>query len=94
MGTEADEDVCSASTRWVWKRVKIDPPLAAPPRTAAAGVRRKPVSRWDPRTALTLSVRYRGGAEGWYEVRARGRTIRVPGHVSMHDVMRDIYGER
>lgn len=46
---------------------------------------------WDRRSPLTLTVTYRGGSEGWYEVRARGRTYRRPGWVAIHDLMRDIY---
>lgn len=34
---------------------------------------------------MTVTVRYRGGAEAWYEVKARGRTWRFPGHVALHD---------
>lgn len=48
----------------------------------------------DPREPLTITVTYRGGAECWYEIRARGTTIRRPGHVAIHDLFRWINGDR
>lgn len=59
--------------------------------TAAAGAR-----RWfhraprEPRDPLTIKVKYRGGDECWYEVHARGEVGRFPGHVALHDMMREI----
>lgn len=44
----------------------------------------------DARTPLTLTIRYRGGPECWYEVKARGSMGRFPGHAAIHDVMREI----
>nr|CRY96840.1 hypothetical protein [uncultured prokaryote] len=89
--TEAEDEILP-STTWEWRRVKIDPPLAAPTRKAAAGARRAPLSHWPSRTALTITVRYRGGAECWYEVKGRGRRWRVPGVLALHDVMEAVYG--
>jgi hypothetical protein len=75
-----------ASTTWEWKRVKIDPPLAAPPKQSPKAAAR--LARRAAREPTTLTIRYRGGAEAWWEVKARGRSWRVPGHVALHDVMR------
>lgn len=53
-------------------------------------------SRWsklgrrDPKTPLNVVIRYRGGAEAWWLVEARGRRGAFPGHMSIHDVMREI----
>lgn len=53
-------------------------------------------SRWysrpfrEPREPLTLKVKFRGGAECWYEIHARGEIGRFPGHASLHDVMSEI----
>lgn len=44
----------------------------------------------NPREPLTLSIKYRGGPEAWYEVHARGSVGRFPGCVSLHDVMCEI----
>lgn len=34
-----------------------------------------------------MIVRFRGGAECWWEITARGNVWRAPGYVSLHDVM-------
>lgn len=53
-------------------------------------------SRWfhlpkrNSREPLTIKVKLRGGAECWYEIHARGSVGRFPGHVCLHDVMREI----
>lgn len=51
-----------------------------------------PQAVWDCRTPLTLTVKYRSGPEAWWEVKARGRVFRFPGHVAIHDVMREVTG--
>jgi hypothetical protein len=48
----------------------------------------KPLPR---RTPATISVKYRGGAECFWEVKYGGRTVRVPGHLQFHDVMRELF---
>lgn len=93
MGDIEESNECSVSTTWVWKRVKIDPPLAAPSKQ-----RRRPLPKpvralWDSRHPLTILIRYRGGPECWYEIKARGRTHRVTGSTCLHDVMTTIYGQ-
>lgn len=51
-------------------------------------------ARRDARESLILSVRYSGGGEAWYEVRARGSMGRVPGYVALHDLMEEINNGR
>lgn len=41
-----------------------------------------PRDRWSP---LTITLVYRGGAEAWYQIRARGRVWHFPGHLCLHD---------
>nr|CRY96850.1 hypothetical protein [uncultured prokaryote] len=48
----------------------------------------------DPREPLTITVTYRGGSECWWELRARGVTIRRPGSLSLHDVLMWLEGKR
>lgn len=43
------------------------------------------------REPLTLTVRYRGGSEGWWQIEARGRIWRRPGVLCLHDVLSDVY---
>jgi len=87
-----DEDEIRPSTTWEWRQVKIDPPLAAPTAQPRQSPRKPALSHWNGRTALTVTVRYRGGAECWYEVKARGRVWRAPGVLALHDVMEAVYG--
>lgn len=39
---------------------------------------------------MTITIKYRGGAECWYEIRARGSLGRFHGATALHDVMREI----
>ena len=45
------------------------------------------LARRNPRDPLTITVTYRGGPECWWELKARGVTIRRPGSVSLHDAL-------
>lgn len=60
-----------------------------PSRTGAKHASRLP--KWRPRTPLTITVRYHGGSEAWWCIKARGTEFRVPGHIAIHDVMREIF---
>lgn len=75
-----------ASTTFEFKQVRIVKRPQGPSNTAAEG--RPPLNRRNARDAITLTVKYRGGAEGWWEVKARGREWRFPGVYALHDVMR------
>lgn len=79
----------ASTTRWRYvTKIAEDP---AP--QASTGRRRR---RWahlshrDPKSRLTITIVYRGGAEGWYHVEARGSDGAFPGVLSLHDVMREI----
>lgn len=48
--------------------------------------------RREPRENLTITVRYRGGPECWWEIKARGETVRLPGYVHLHDALMAING--
>jgi hypothetical protein len=88
-----DNESIGPSTTWGWKRVKMARPPEAiagtRPKAGLSWFRRLPP--WQPRRPLTLRITYRGGPEAWYEVHTRGGTIRRPGHVALHDLMREIY---
>lgn len=78
------------STTWAWKKVKIDP---APRRQQA---QRPKGGRWhllpwrDRRKPLQVTLKYRGGAECWVEVHARGAQGRFPGYVAIIDILNEI----
>lgn len=80
----------SGSTTWAYKKVK----LRGPARTGQHD-RRKPgrfsgLTRRDPKSVLTITVAYKGGAEAWWTIQARGRIAAFPGHMALHDVMAEI----
>jgi hypothetical protein len=46
------------------------------------------------RDRITITVAYRGGAEAWFEVSARGKRVFRPGGIALIDLMREICNER
>lgn len=93
MAATNESNDCSPSTTWAWRKVKIAPAPKAPREQRPKGPSKPLASVWNGRETLTISVRYRGGAECWYELKSRGQTVRIPGHVALHDVMGRIYGQ-
>ena len=62
--------------------------------TAAEGVRSLSGLSPLPRgTSITITATYKGGAEGWVELRARGRSVMRPGHVELLMVLLELLGE-
>lgn len=49
---------------------------------------------WPWRKPLTIKLVYRGGAEGWVEIHARGRVVRRSGHVHLLEVFAEIAQRR
>jgi hypothetical protein len=43
--------------------------------------------RRNPREPLTAKLKFRGGAEAWVEIHARGSILRVPGDLSIAEVV-------
>lgn len=80
----------SGSTTWVWESRKILAPPTGQQRVARRASDSALLSARDMREPLTMTVRYLGGAEGWWEIKARGRTYRRPGVRALHDVMLDL----
>lgn len=71
--------------------MKISPPPQAPTRQPAKRPSVRAIPPQDQRDPLTITVRYRGGNECWYEVKARGGTVRVQGWLGFHDLMQRLY---
>lgn len=80
------------STTWGWRKVKISP--APPGRRGQPPEGRHPAlgCTRDPRKPLSVTIVYRGGAEAWWELRARGIVLRRPGHVALDEVLRLLQG--
>lgn len=85
-----DDEQPFSSTTWTWKRVKIARPAGGHSDSAAQPLRWYRLPPWPLRRPMTLSVKYRGGAEAWYEIHARGSSGRFVGSTALHDVMREI----
>lgn len=92
MADQEDTNGRTASTTWEFKRVKVKRRPPGPAGTVRSAARWFRYARWNPREPLTLKVKYRGGAECWYEIEARGSLGRFHGATSLHDVMQEIYG--
>lgn len=84
--TEPNTRSSSTTSLWEWRKIRRRP---TGPSSASAA----PIRGVSPRAPLTLTVRYLGGAEAWLEVRARGRTIKVPGHRASLDLMIQLWGQ-
>lgn len=82
-----------SSTTWTWQRVKVRRAPQATQDSRPKGVRWHRLPRWPVRKPLHLTIKYRGGAEGWVEVHARGQIGRFPGHVAVLDLMREVWNE-
>src|SRR6185503_20745786 len=88
-----DEQVFG-STTWEWRKVKITRRTPAQQDRRGAASSSPALRQWPRRDPITITVRSRGGAESWWEVRARGRTHRFPGWVTLEDVMAQVHGGR
>jgi hypothetical protein len=87
----AAENVCSVSTTFEWKRVRVSRPPEANSRERRKAPRWFGRPPWNRRDPITLKISYRGGAECWIEVHARGSVGRYPGHTQVIDLMKDIW---
>lgn len=88
---EKRTNVRSGSTTWVWEADKLRPARREGERVSKTPSRWGRLTRRNPREELTLTIKYRGGAECWYLVKARGSHGVFPGVLALHDVMREIY---
>lgn len=79
------------STRIVYEPVKI----TEAPQGTGQSRRRRPsrpfLARREWRRPLTLTVAYRGTSEPLVEIKARGRTWIADGHLTLLDVLVDIW---
>jgi hypothetical protein len=81
------------STTFVWRKVKMKPPPAGHNSARAKRGRWRHLARWPRARSLTITVSYRGGAESWWLVKARGSQGVFPGHAQLEDVMAAVFSE-
>lgn len=91
MDTSRRDEIRYPSTRWVPAPRKIQQRPKGQTTRQPKAARWWRFGPWNPREPLTIKVSYRGGAECWYEIHARGSIGRFPGHTALHDVMREIH---
>jgi len=92
MANDTGNDSSAFPTHWEWKLCKIDLPPEAAGTAPRSGTFRSLSGPWPPRLPLSVTFTYRGGPQCWWEIKARGITVRRPGYLAMHDVMREIMG--
>lgn len=88
--SDGDSEQTFGSTRWEWKRVKMARPPEATGHSVPKGHRWRRLPRRNPRTPLGITVKLRGGPEGWVEVHARGDLARYPGYTTILDIVMDV----
>lgn len=85
-----DPNTRPSSTTWAYRRVKVRRPAGGQKPVGARAARWALRSPRAAREPLTLTVKYRGGPECWYEIHARGEVGRFPGTTALHDAMEEI----
>lgn len=90
MTDDTEQNACSPSTttQWEWRKVERRP---QGPADSGPKAHLRALQRLRRTETVTLSVRFRGGSELWWEIRARGRVWRRPGHLALHDVLVELY---
>lgn len=90
MDEELRQNIRSGSTTYEWKRVKVRGTPAGRAKRAEGASRWSKLVGRDRTSPLTVTLRYRGGAESWWLVEARGRRGAFPGWMGLDDVMAEI----
>ncbi len=75
------------STTWAWKKVRVSRPAGGQGGSAKLPPRFWGLPPRDPRVPLPMTLKYRGGAECWIEVHARGRIARYVGVTALADML-------
>jgi len=87
-------DVDEASTTWEWRRVKVSRAPQATPQSRRRRGRWYHLGRKPRDTPTTLVLQWRGGAQSWWLVTARGSTGVFPGCAALEDIMHQVLNER
>jgi hypothetical protein len=94
MPTDDQTNASSPSTTYGWRHVIIASPAASQRAQGPKGRRWRHLPPWNRRKKLEIKVLWRGGAEGWYQIEARGSMGRVTGDICLHDLMSEVFNER
>ena len=81
----------STTAEWKWVKIKRRPQGTVTARAKRG--RWRHLARWPRSQNLSIKVTYRGGAESWWLVEARGSEGVFPGHAALEDVMSQVFNE-
>lgn len=83
------------STTWQWRRVKVQrrPEGSITARRSRTARLWRTLPRGDRHKWVTVRIRWRGGAESWWLVEARGKVQAVQGWQALEDLMCAIHNE-
>lgn len=90
MAESQESNECSPSTYVAYKRVIVRGHPARRANRPAQQGRFSGLTRRNHRDRLTITLRYKGGAEGWWIIEARGRVGAFPSGMALVDVMAEI----
>lgn len=90
MPTNEESNTSFRSTTWVRKVIKVPAPPGGQKRSRSKSGLPALSALGHTREPINITVRYLGGSECWFSIRARGREWKRPGYVALYDLMRDI----
>lgn len=90
MDPVANEHSSSTLSEWEYRKVMRRPAGPTGQRGEATPLKR--LALRNRRKPLTVTITYRGGPESWWELRARGKVVRVPGHRFVEDALSQFDG--
>lgn len=93
MLTDDPSYICSPSTTWTWKKVKLSRPPQGTGRQGGASRPKFRLALRNRNKPLWIEVQFRGGASSSWIVRTRGGLARFDGFTAIEDVMRWANGE-
>lgn len=90
---DADKEPLT-STTWVWKKVKIRQSAGGHGHSTRAKRGFLRLGRSPRHLPVRVTLTYKGGAESWWLVQARGESQVFSGSTALEDVMARVLSER
>jgi hypothetical protein len=78
------------STTWAWRYVRVTPPPEATTQHRRSRSRWHGLYRVPERDKVTITLKWRGGAQAWILVEARGRHGVFHGATALVDVLTEV----
>jgi len=89
--SDIEQTFPSTTSDWEWRKIKRRPQGTNTARAKRG--RWYGLATWPRQRRLTLTVEYRGGAEAWWWITARGRSGAFPGSLALEDVLAQVLNE-